>query len=79
MYVASLKHVDQMLAELSVKKLRVNQQTVSELIQLSQQGNNKLQEFFDAILREDLQKIEPLHFITKRRSYPRDMFFFLRH
>ncbi|MCJ1351940.1 MAG: exocyst complex component exo70 [Icmadophila ericetorum] len=69
-YVASLKHVDQMLAELNEKKLRVNQQTIGELGQLSKAGNSRLQELFDAILKEDIQKIEPLHYITKQIPFP---------
>ena len=55
-----------MLTELASKKLRVNQQAVDELGRLVRQGNTELQNLFDAILKEDAQKIEPLHYITKR-------------
>ena len=68
-YLTSLKRVDNMLSELASKKLRVNQQAIDELGQLVRHGNTELQSLFDSILREDGQKIEPLHYITKRMFF----------
>ena len=57
-----------MLSNLESKPLRVNQQAVDELGHLVRHGNGSLEDLYESILREDAQKIEPLHYITKRES-----------
>ena len=64
-YMASLARVETMLAELTSKPLRVNEGATNELRALHSQGNTKLQQLFESILKEQKAKIEPLHFITK--------------
>lgn len=56
-----------MLSKLESKPLRVNQQAVDELAHLVRHGNGSLEDLYESTLQEDVQKIEPLHFIIKRR------------
>ena len=65
-YLASLKRIDRAVAEMSAKKMRVNQQAIGDYSELLSEGSTQLQNRFRAILSEDLQPIEPLHYITKR-------------
>ena len=65
-YLTSLQRVDHMLSDLEAKNLRVNEQAVDELGHLVRHGNGRLQDVYESILQEDVQKVEPLHFITKR-------------
>ena len=54
-----------MLSDLKAKNLRVNEQAVDEMGHLIRHGSGRLQDVFDSIVQEDVQKIEPLHYITK--------------
>ena len=56
-----------MLSKLESKPLRVNQQAVDELGHLVRHGNGSLEDLYESTLLENAQKIEPLHFITKRK------------
>ena len=64
-YIASLARVETILAELTSKPLKVNEAATNELRALHSQGNTKLQQLFESVLKEQKEKIEPLHFITK--------------
>ena len=50
--------------------LRSNQQTAADLSKLAKAGNTQLENYFTKILQEDSRPIEPLHFITKEKSFP---------
>lgn len=52
---------------MTATKLRVNQQAIGDYSELLAEGSDQLQNMFRASLSEDLQPIEPLHFIVKRR------------
>lgn len=47
--------------------LRVNQQTVGDYNELLSTGINQLQTLFAAVLTSNIQTVEPLHYITKRK------------
>ena len=51
---------------MTVTNIRANQQAIGDFNELLSEGSNKLQELFRASVLEDVQKVEPLHFITKR-------------
>ncbi|KAA6407036.1 MAG: exocyst complex exo70 [Lasallia pustulata] len=69
-YMASLKRIDQALANMNATNLRVNQQTVGDLKNLLSHGTRQLHAVFRSILNEDLQPVEPLHYITKHLPFP---------
>lgn len=47
--------------------LRVNQQAIGDFNELLSEGSNHLQKLFRS-LASNLQPVEPLHYITKRKS-----------
>ena len=53
---------------MTATKLRVNQQAIGDYNELLSEGSDQLQNMFRASLSENLQPIEPLHYITKRKS-----------
>lgn len=61
-----MKRIDRGLVELQVTNVRSNQQAASEFSNLLSQGNIQLQDLFLSILKENVQPVEPLHYITKR-------------
>ena len=65
-YLASLKRTDQALGNMNATNLRVNQQTVGDLNALLVHGTSELQILFHSTLKENVQPVEPLHYITKR-------------
>ncbi|MCJ1255238.1 exocyst complex component exo70 [Lignoscripta atroalba] len=69
-YQASLKRVENSLSQLTVTKLRVNQEAVNELKGLIGLGKSQLQELFRSTLEGDSQRVEPLHYITKQLPFP---------
>ena len=69
--MASLKRVERALSQMTATNLRANQQTIGDFNELLSHGSNRLQDLFKAALLEDVQKVEPLHFITKGSSSPR--------
>ncbi|KAL8696743.1 MAG: hypothetical protein Q9201_007503 [Fulgogasparrea decipioides] len=69
-YLASLKRIDRSLSQMSSTNLRVNQQAIGDFNELLSDGNNKLQALFRSILAEDVQPVEPLHYLTKEIPFP---------
>lgn len=69
-YLASLKRVDRSLSQMSSTNLRVNQQAIGDFNELLSEGNNNLQALFRSILVEDVQPVEPLHYLTKEIPFP---------
>ncbi|KAL8691535.1 MAG: hypothetical protein Q9218_003259 [Villophora microphyllina] len=69
-YLASLKRIDRSLSQMSSTNLRVNQQAVGDFNELLSEGNNKLQSLFRSILAENVQPVEPLHYLTKEIPFP---------
>lgn len=65
-YLTSLKRIDQALSQLTTTNLRVNQQSIGDYNELISEGSSQLQNVFRSLLSEDLQPVEPLHYITKR-------------
>ena len=63
--MASLKRVERALSQMTATNLRANQQAIGDFNELLSEGSNRLQDLFKAALLEDVQKVEPLHFITK--------------
>ena len=59
---------------MSATKLRINQQAISDYNELLSEGSDQLQNLFRASVSENLQPIEPLHYITKRElSFLKDI------
>ena len=69
-YLASLKRVDRALAQMSSTNLRANQQAVGDFNELMSEGNSQLQNLFRSTLAENVQPVEPLHYITKELAFP---------
>ncbi|KAL9004316.1 MAG: hypothetical protein Q9188_002858 [Gyalolechia gomerana] len=69
-YLASLKRVDRALAQMSSTNLRINQQAIGDFNELLGEGNNQLQALFRSTLAENVQPVEPLHYITKNLPFP---------
>lgn len=56
---------------MQASNLRANQHTMMDLTRLISVGNSQLESCFDKNLREETPRsIEPLHFITKDKSFP---------
>lgn len=51
---------------MTATKLRVNEQAIGDYSELLAEGSDQLQNLFRASVSENLQTIEPLHYITKR-------------
>ncbi|KAL8712379.1 MAG: hypothetical protein Q9225_006948 [Loekoesia sp. 1 TL-2023] len=69
-YLASLKRVDRALSQMSSTNLRINQQAIGDFNELLSEGNNHLQALFRSTLAENVQPVEPLHYITKDLPFP---------
>lgn len=70
-YLASIKRLNKALGEMKASNLRSTQATVAELQRLVKLGNTQLENAFDKLLRNETPRsIEPLHFITKNKSFP---------
>ena len=69
-YFSSLKRINRALSQLSETNLRVNQQTIGDFNELLSIGSDNLKTLFRSLLSSNVQPVEPLHYITKRRSYP---------
>lgn len=65
-----MQRVQKQLSSLNATNLRINQEAAGQLRQLLSHGMKQLQGLFEAIVSEDSKTVEPLHFITKRRSNP---------
>ncbi|KAI4190641.1 MAG: hypothetical protein L6R41_000652 [Letrouitia leprolyta] len=69
-YLASLKRVDRALSQMSSSNLRINQQAIGDFNELLSEGNNQLQALFRSTLADNVQPVEPLHYITKDLPFP---------
>ncbi|KAL8829224.1 MAG: hypothetical protein Q9170_006268 [Blastenia crenularia] len=69
-YLASLKRIDRALCQMSSTNLRINQQAIGDFNELLAEGNNQLQALFRSTLAENVQPVEPLHYITKDLPFP---------
>lgn len=70
-YTASIDRTRQALRDLKHSNLRSNQQAISELNGLLKVGSQQLEDVFRDTLREGVQPVEPLHYITKNLDFPR--------
>lgn len=68
-YLAALKRIDYALQNLTSTNLKSNQQAISEFSSLLTFGSQRLQDLFLSKLKENVEPIEPLHYLTKRRCY----------
>ncbi|KAK3176500.1 hypothetical protein OEA41_007823 [Lepraria neglecta] len=69
-YLASLKRVERALSQMTATNIRANQQAIGDFNELLSEGSNKLQDLFRTALMENVQKVEPLHYITKQQPFP---------
>ncbi|KAL9016928.1 MAG: hypothetical protein Q9185_005714 [Variospora sp. 1 TL-2023] len=69
-YLTSLKRVDRALSQMSSSGLRINQQIIGDFNELLSEGNNRLQALFRSTLADNVQPVEPLHYITKQLPFP---------
>ncbi|KAF7918405.1 uncharacterized protein EAE97_011860 [Botrytis byssoidea] len=69
-FLSSVKRVNKALADMKRTNLRSNQQAMVELSKLSKSGNTQLESYFQGLLQEDSQPLEPLHYITKNQPFP---------
>lgn len=70
-YIASIDRTNQALRDLKQSNLKSNQRAISELNALLKTGSQQLENVFRDILRDGLQPVEPLHYITKGLDFPR--------
>ncbi|KAL1305331.1 hypothetical protein AAFC00_002229 [Neodothiora populina] len=70
-YVASVERTNQALHELKRSNLKSNQQAITELNSLLKTGSQQLENVFREMLRDCVQPVEPLHYITKGLDFPR--------
>lgn len=70
-YISSIDRTNQALRELKQSNLRSNQQAITELNGLLVVGIQQLEDVFRHFLQQDLQTVEPLHYITKNLDFPR--------
>lgn len=70
-YLSSVKRLSKSHADMHTSNLRANQNTMTELTRLIKYANAQLENHFDKLLRgETPRSIEPLHYITKDKSFP---------
>ncbi|KAM4064770.1 exo70 exocyst complex subunit [Hirsutella rhossiliensis] len=70
-YLACLKRLNRSFNDMQASNLRANQHTMADLTRLITTGSSQLENYFDKHLRgETPRSIEPLHFITKDKSFP---------
>lgn len=69
-YLSALKRVDKALGDLTSTNLRSNQAAISEFHGLLTTGVNQLHDLYRSMLQEDVQTLEPLHYITKNLAFP---------
>ena len=65
-YLAALKRIDYALQNLNSTNLKSNQQAITEFTSLLNFGSQKLQDLFRSMLKQNVESIEPLHYLTKR-------------
>ena len=64
--MAAVKRIDSVVANLNATNLRSNQKAISDFTALLSTGSQKLQELFRSNLRQNVNPVEPLHYLTKR-------------
>ncbi|RDW92038.1 cullin repeat-like protein [Coleophoma crateriformis] len=69
-FLASVKRVNKALGDMQRANLRSNQQAVVDLSKLLTSGNTQLEKYFQRLLQEDSNPVEPLYFITKEKPFP---------
>ncbi|CRG88977.1 Exocyst complex protein exo70 [Talaromyces islandicus] len=69
-YLAALKRIDYALQNLNATNLRSNQQAITEFSSLLSTGSQRLQDLYRSMLRQNIDKIEPLHYLTKQLPFP---------
>ena len=69
-YLSALKRVDKALGDLTSTNLRANQVAISDFHSLLTTGVTQLHDLYRNALQDDVQTIEPLHYITKSLSFP---------
>lgn len=68
-YLAALKRIDYALQNLNSTNLKSNQQAITEFTSLLNFGSQKLQDLFRSMLKQNVEPIEPLHYLTKREPF----------
>ncbi|KAI9639952.1 exocyst complex component exo70 [Ciborinia camelliae] len=69
-YLNSVKRINKALADMKRTKLRSNEQVMVDLSRLGKSGNDQVGSYFERLLQEDSQPLEPLHYITKNQPFP---------
>ncbi len=69
-YLGALKRVDNALTDLTSSNMRSNQQAIADFNKLLASGSIQLQDLFRHTLQQDVQPVEPLHYITKGLEFP---------
>ena len=69
-YLASLKRIDRALSQMSSTNLRVNQQAIGDFNELLSEGSSHLQGLYRSILDDELQPVEPLNYLVKKKPFP---------
>ncbi|CAO1600319.1 exocyst complex component exo70 [Xanthoria calcicola] len=69
-YLASLKRIDRALSQMSSTNLRVNQQAIGDFNELLSEGSSHLQALYRSILDDELQPVEPLNYLVKKKPFP---------
>ncbi|KAL1966078.1 hypothetical protein VTN77DRAFT_4826 [Rasamsonia byssochlamydoides] len=69
-YLSALKRVDAALKSLTATNLRSNQQAIADLTALMNTGSGKLQDLFRSMLIQNVDPVEPLHYLTKELPFP---------
>ncbi|KAL8859292.1 MAG: hypothetical protein Q9178_004230 [Gyalolechia marmorata] len=69
-YLASLQRIGRALSQMSSTNLRINQQAIGDFNELLSEGSSQLQALYRSILTENLQPVEPLHYLVKKIPFP---------
>ncbi|KAE8336433.1 hypothetical protein BDV24DRAFT_141738 [Aspergillus arachidicola] len=69
-YLAAIKRVEKALVDLNSTNLRSNQKAISDFNALLSTGTARLQDLLRSKLSDDVNPIEPLHYLTKELPFP---------
>ncbi|KAL1985051.1 hypothetical protein VTN96DRAFT_8286 [Rasamsonia emersonii] len=69
-YLSAMKRIEGALKNLTATNLRANQQAIADLNSLLNTGSAKLQDLFRSMLKQDVNPVEPLHYLTKQLPFP---------
>ena len=64
-YMASLKRLQRARFQMSSSNMKVQQQNIGDTSELLNEGSNNLQSYFQDIITDHVQPVEPLNYITK--------------